>query len=92
MSGLDAAFTTDRRSFTAMSGDATLAIMGRISRSANLNGGYPLNLNANDAKNLIEALSAYHELAGEYEGENSLADWAADFVSSIGETLNIESV
>lgn len=92
MSGLDASFTTDRVSFTSMSGDAILAIMGRIARSAERNEGYTLNLNATDAKCLVEALSSYVEHERHYEGQNDLADWAVDFVSSIGETLNVEMI
>ena len=57
--GLDAVYTTDRVSFTAMSGDATLTIMGRIARFANQHEGYALNLNASDAKNLVETLANF---------------------------------
>jgi hypothetical protein len=92
MSGLDAAFTTDRVSFTAMSGDAILAIMGRIAVHARYNEGYPLNLNETDAKCLVEALASYVEEMNRYEGENALRDWAEQFLSSLGETLNVEMI
>jgi hypothetical protein len=91
-SGFDAAYTTDRVSFTAMSGDATIAIMGRIARHAERNEGYPLNLNATDAKNLVETLANFVELDSRYEGEHPLSEWAQSFLSSIGEMLNVEMI
>lgn len=95
MSGLDASFTTDRVSFTSMSGDAILAIMGRISRYAErTEGGYKLELNATDAKCLVEALSSYCEEMHRYQDSesNALLEWAESFLSSIGETLNVEMI
>jgi hypothetical protein len=94
MSGLNAAFGTDRVSFTAMSGDAILAIMGRIAVHAQYEDGYDLKLNATDAKCLVEALASYCEMASQYEDSesNALLEWAESFLSGIGETLNVEMI
>lgn len=77
-------------SFTAMSGELNLTTISRLRELlASEPHQYKLELNYSDMVNLMVALSAVH--SGRTADEET-QDWAADMVSSIAATVNVESV
>ena len=84
----DAAFTTDRVSFTHMAPEAINAIRGRIRREAERNDGYTIRFNANDAALLVDALAT----AAEESGDPDFREEIERFLSDIGETVNVEMI
>lgn len=79
-------YGTKRVSFTAMSADGIFEILGRMEESGKP---YPMELNHSDFWNFLIALRHLHDDSTTHP---ELQEWAASFISSIGETFNVEMV
>lgn len=87
------------RSYTAMSGEAIAAVQEELIQ---LPDGYEMRLNPRDSCMLVLALrAAYEHMSGggcpgveeNKPGDaDAVAEWAADFLSGIAETVGIEMV
>lgn len=79
-------YGTKRVSFTAMSAEGIFEILGRMGESGKP---YAMELNRSDFWNFLIALRHLHN---DPNIADDLREWAASFVSSIGETFNVEMV
>lgn len=82
--GEDTVMPFERKSFTAMSDAAIGEVLSRQRLSGER---YQMWLSGSDFSNFIRALAFVAD-----EGPESLADWAADFVAGVAETLDVEFI
>lgn len=79
------------QSFTHMSSDGLAALKRAAKAAASEDHGYAFNLNATDIQGLISALALAYEMGEEMQAPE-VAEWAADFLSGLAQTVDIEFV